>query len=225
MPIFLYPMQEIRVNQCVMQRPTAQAGTPASARGGDNRAGEATFEDLLVAVGRARSRDAFIRLFEHYAPRIKSFLIKGGAPPEVADELAQETMLSLWQRADSFDPAKSAAGTWIYAIARNKRIDALRRHAARGGRHVPVDELFFIPDETAAAPDDALAAAEETRTVAAAMAALPPEQAELLYKSFFENKSHSEIAAENGLPLGTVKSRIRLALDRLRGRIRAEDML
>src|SRR5690606_31910835 len=119
--------------------------------------------------------------------------------------------------------ARSGAGTWIYTIARNKRIDALRRKAARGGTPLPVDELFVLPDTDAVAPDDALASAQETKKVAAAMAELPPEQAEVLYKSFFENKSRSEIAEESGVPLGTVKSRVRLALDRLRGKFGAED--
>ncbi|MBU0801108.1 MAG: sigma-70 family RNA polymerase sigma factor [Alphaproteobacteria bacterium] len=207
-----------------MQPFSAKSGPATSHSPGTIRAGEPTSEDLLVAVGQARSRDAFIRLFEHYAPRVKSFLIKGGTPPDLADELAQETMLTVWHRAAQYDPAKSGAGTWIYTIARNKRIDAARRKAARGGaaHNVPVDELFFLPDADTPTPDQAIAEAQETHIVSAAMATLPPEQAEILYKSFFENKTHSEIAEETHLPLGTVKSRIRLALERLRAKIGPE---
>lgn len=215
---YLYPAGEMRLNRAVMPHkpaPSALSAPPAPA----TRAGAPTNEDLLVAVGQARSRDAFIRLFEHYAPRIKSFLMKGGTPADAADELAQETMLTVWQRAATYDPAKAAAGTWIYTIARNKRIDAARRQGARGGNPVDVDALYFMPDPDTPLPDAAIAAAQETQIVSAAMAALPPEQAEMLHKSFFENKSHSTIAAETGLPVGTVKSRIRLAMDRLRARL------
>jgi RNA polymerase sigma-70 factor (ECF subfamily) len=219
----LYRNAEMRLNQAVMQPPAPHIPRTPPTRPGENRAGAPSFEDLLVAVGKARSRDAFIRLFEHYAPRIKSFLIKGGTDPEQADELAQETMLAVWQRAATYDPAKSGAGTWIYTIARNKRIDALRARTARGGPTLSADTLFALPDTSATQPDDALAAEQESHIVSAAMADLPPEQAEILYKSFFENKTHSEIAAESGIPLGTVKSRIRLALERLRHKLGPEN--
>lgn len=213
--ISLYDYPRIGLDQAVMAISAPTAAT---------RAGTPGFEDLLVAVGRSRNKDAFIRLFEHYAPRIKSFLMKDGTAEAVADELAQETMLTVWQRAESYDPAKSGAGTWIYTIARNKRIDAARRQTARGGRSptVPVDMLYAVPDDDAIAPDDALARAQDSDVIGAALAALPPEQADMLARSYFDGKSHSEIAHETGLPIGTVKSRIRLALERLRGHIGTE---
>jgi RNA polymerase sigma factor (sigma-70 family) len=171
-----------------------------------------TFEDLLTAVGRSRDRDAFIRLFEHFAPRVKSFLMRGGFRADLADELAQETMLTVWDKAAGYNAAQAAASTWIYTIARNKRIDSLRRI----NRPEPdaADPLFAPEPEPR--PDDILNHAEEATYIAEAMKKLPAEQAELIQKAFFEEKSHSDIAAETNLPLGTVKSRIRLALDRMR---------
>ena len=167
---------------------------------------------LLQAVGQRQDRAAFAELFEHFAPRIKSFLIKGGAAPDVADEMAQDTMLTVWQRAGSFDAAKASASTWIYTIARNKRIDALRKQVRPES---DPDAAEQVADDSASA-SDILAEAEEAAAMEKALQALPPEQAELLYKSFFEDKTHADIAAETKLPLGTVKSRIRIALDKLR---------
>jgi RNA polymerase sigma-70 factor (ECF subfamily) len=217
--ISLVPAAAKGLKRVVMQPPIFKSGPPRPVPAGAAQAGEATFADLLVAVGATRNRDAFIRLFEHYAPRVKSFLMKGGTAADLADELAQETMLTVWHRASEYDPARASAGTWIYTIARNKRIDAARRKAARGGEAVPVDDLFTLPDHDSVSPDEAVSRAQETQIVSSAMAELPPEQAELLYKAFFENKTHSEIAQETDLPLGTVKSRIRLAMDRMRARI------
>lgn len=176
-----------------------------------------TFDDLLVAVGQTRNRDAFVRLFEHFAPRVKSFLMKAGMAPDQADELAQETMLTVWHRAASYDPARAGAGTWIFTIARNKRIDFLRRGAATVSAGA-LDPL--LADENADLPDDVAARAEEDRILSAALGELPADQAVLVRKAFFEDKSHSDIAAETNLPLGTVKSRLRLAMDRLRRHVK-----
>lgn len=171
------------------------------------------FRGLLVAVGQKRDKAAFAELFDYYAPRIKSFLIKGGASPDVADELAQETMVTVWQKAASFDPAKAQASTWIFTIARNKRIDALRKKIRP---EIDTDDADLVADETPSA-QEAMAQQEETDIMARALKSLPPEQSDLLYKSFFEDKTHADIAKEANLPLGTVKSRIRLALEKLRG--------
>lgn len=179
-------------------------GTPAQ--------GPAYFRDLLIAVGKKQDREAFAALFAYFAPRIKSFLIKGGASPDQADELAQETMIAVWQKAESFDAAKASPSTWIFTIARNKRIDALRKTPRP---EMDADDLE-LADDTPNASEDILRD-EETDIMAEAIQGLPAEQADLLYKSFFEDKTHADIAKETNLPLGTVKSRIRLALDRLRG--------
>lgn len=173
------------------------------------------FNALIVNVARQRDRQSFIALFEHFAPRIKSFLIKGGVREEMADELAQETMLSVWQKSDHFDPARSSASTWIYTIARNKRIDAFRK----SGRVEITPPDYFIDnqpeDESTSNPARALMHAEEEKGLSDALSALPPEQADLIRRAFFEEKSHAQIAQETKIPLGTIKSRIRLGLERL----------
>ncbi len=174
--------------------------------------GPSYYNALLQSVGQNRDKAAFAELFDYFAPRVKSFLMKGGAAPDLADELAQETMITLWQKAASFDPVKANASTWIFTIARNKRVDGLRKKIRPETQD---SEAEFIADEAPLA-SDRIAQEEETHTMEEALAALPKEQADLLYKSFFEDKTHADIAAEAGIPLGTVKSRIRLALEKLR---------
>lgn len=170
------------------------------------------FRDLLLAVGQRKDKAAFAELFDYFAPRIKSFLMKGGATPDAADELAQETMITIWQKAAGYNPAKAGASTWIFTIARNKRIDAIRKQVRP--EFDPADPLLVEDD----APDavETMTQAQETDAMEQAIQSLPPEQAELLYKSFFEDKTHADIANETRLPLGTVKSRIRIALEKLR---------
>lgn len=176
--------------------------------------GETSFEDLLVDVGQNKNKESFIQLFEHFAPRIKSFLISGGANESNADELAQETMLNVWNKAGSYDPQKAAASTWIFTVARNKRIDALRK---KKSYDLDIDDMFFLEDETSPNPVQSVSHKEEMDNLYDAIQGLPEEQAKLIKKSFYEDKTHNEIADETGIPLGTVKSRIRLALERLRG--------
>ena len=170
------------------------------------------FEDMLVDVGQNKNKESFIGLFNHFAPRIKSFLMKGGLNEGTADDLAQDTMLTLWNNAENFDPSKAAASTWIFTIARNKRIDALRKSSRV--------QLSDIEDQTIAddgrSPAQKVYCREKSAKISQAMKDLPQEQFELVKKSFFEDKSHSAIAKETGIPLGTVKSRIRSALDTMR---------
>lgn len=192
-----------------IQQNTKAAAGPG---GGYQAPAPADHAGFLTAVGQRRDREAFIALFEHFAPRIKSYLIKGGMSPDAADELAQETMLTVWNRAADYDPKKAGASTWIFTIARNKRIDAFRRGKNQRLQD-PLDDLMADPS---GADGDELARAQESERIQAGLKSLPAEQADLLYKSFFENKSHDVIARELGLKLGTVKSRIRLALDKLR---------
>ena len=167
---------------------------------------------LLVNVGQDQDRKSFIALFNHFAPRIKSFLIKAGLQPETADELAQETMLTIWNKASSYDPKQAAASTWIFTIARNKRIDVLRK---LGRAHFDSINEMILEDD-GASPIDIASDRQESEKISEALKKLPEEQLTLIKKSFFEDKSHAAIAEETGLPLGTVKSRIRLALERLR---------
>jgi len=180
-----------------------------------------SFDALLLAVGTQRDRNAFIQLFHHFAPRLKSFLMKGGASPSLAEELVQETMLTVWSRAGDYSPAKASASTWIFTIARNKRIDSLRR-----ARRVEVDvnDAAYIADENVASPDQNIIESDRTEKIAAVLKTLPPEQASLIHKAFFEDKTHMQIAEETKLPLGTIKSRIRLAMDRLRPHLQKDSL-
>jgi RNA polymerase sigma-70 factor (ECF subfamily) len=168
--------------------------------------------ELVQAVAR-RDRAAFVELFGRYAGRINAFALRRGAPAADADEIVQDVMVAVWRRAASFDPARAAVSTWIYAIARNRRIDMIRR--AQRPAPDPEDPLFR-PDP---APDAAgvLAAAERQARLREGLAALPAEQRRVLTLAFYDGLSHGEIAAQEGLPLGTVKSRIRLAFRHLRG--------
>ena len=167
---------------------------------------------LLHQVGQDRDREAFRVVFDHFAPRIRAFLIGRKLTPARADDLTQEALLNVWRRADRYDPAKAAASTWIYAIARNLHID----HYRKVQRQVlDEDDPHFHLDDT---PDaqELVERSEDVGAITEALASLPEEQREVIKLSFTEGQSHQEIAQTLALPLGTVKSRIRLALGRLR---------
>lgn len=210
-------MGAIAINRRVEPLPVMQPAHQDPAR---SSAVSGPWRDLLVAVGTRGDKEAFAALFDHFAPRIKSFLMKGGASPDQADEMAQETMITVWQKAHSYDPAKANPATWIYTIARNKRIDSLRRSPRP--EYDPEDPLLVQDDSPSAS--EAIARQEETDLMAQAIGTLPPEQADLLYKSFFEDKTHADIARETRLPLGTVKSRIRMALEKLRTQDKVKEL-
>jgi RNA polymerase sigma-70 factor (ECF subfamily) len=180
----------------------------------DSRTEALRLSGYVTAIAQRADREAFAALFEHFAPRVKSYMMRLGSAAEAAEELAQETLLSVWRKAAAFDPAKAAASTWIFTIARNLRIDALRRIR-------PLDALDdpAAQPEAPAAPDAAVAAVQDEARIALAIGALPGEQAEVIRLSFFSDKPHSEIAEQLGLPLGTVKSRLRLAMTRLRAQL------
>jgi RNA polymerase sigma factor (sigma-70 family) len=175
-------------------------------------------EDLLVQVGAKKDRDAFIKLFSYFAPRVKSYMLKHGANEAAAEEIVQNTFVTVWEKASSFDPKKAAASTWIFTIARNKRIDALRRE-----KFVEVNSDDSALENAAYEAEEQYADKQDLDRLNTALAGLPPEQAELLRMSFFEDKSHQKIASETHLPLGTVKSRLRAAMERLRGLMAAGD--
>jgi RNA polymerase sigma factor (sigma-70 family) len=166
---------------------------------------------LLVDIAATRDRQKFAQLFEYYAPRMKAYLMRQGADGALAEELAQEAMLIVWRKAESFDPAKASAATWIYTIVRNLRIDALRKMRRPA---FDVDDPAFVPDPPQR-PDEAMLSDQLERRVKQALSTLPEEQAVVVRLSFFEDKAHGEIATELSLPLGTVKSRLRLAMRRL----------
>lgn len=168
--------------------------------------------DLLAKLAERSDRQAFQRLFLHFAPRVKSYLRRLGAGDTLAEELAQEVMLTVWRRAHLFDRRQAGASTWIFTIARNKRIDAIRREKRP---ELDPDDPALVPEPEDPA-DKRVEAGQKQEILRQAVATLPEEQATLLRLSYFEDKSHSAIADELGLPLGTVKSRLRLALSRLR---------
>ena len=182
--------------------PFRMTAAPAAADG---------FADMIGAIAARADRAAFATLFSHFAPRVKSYMLRLGAEPLQAEELAQETLLTVWRKAAAFDRAKAAPSTWIFTIARNLRIDAARRER----RGEPVEDPSDEPDAEPG-PDAVLAAAQSEGRVRHALLKLPPEQAEVVRLSFFSDKPHAEIAAALHLPLGTVKSRLRLAMGRLR---------
>lgn len=178
-----------------------------------NEKRETENEDWVTCIALIRDdRDeqAFGRLFAHFAPRVKGFLMRSGSDATQAEETTQEVMATLWQKAHLFDASRATAATWIFTIARNRKIDALRRQK----RPEPEDLPWGHEPE----PDqaDVLALQQESDQLAEAIAALPDKQRLLIEKAYFGDLSHSEIADQTGLPLGTIKSRIRLALDRLR---------
>jgi RNA polymerase sigma-70 factor (ECF subfamily) len=166
--------------------------------------------DCITAIATRRDRQAFALLFAHFAPRLKGFFIRSGVTSGLAEDLAQETLLNVWRKAALFDPDRAQVSTWIFTIARNLRIDARRRERDPQA----VAEFFRGPDEPM--PSDHLLSAERDALVRQALEQLPAEQAEAIRLSFYEDRPHSEIAEHLGLPLGTVKSRVRLAMARLR---------
>ncbi|RBI85942.1 RNA polymerase subunit sigma [Rhodosalinus halophilus] len=180
----------------------------------DRAQGASEWVDHVVRIRDARDEAAFAELFAHFAPRVKAFLIRSGADDGLAEECAQEVMATLWQKAHLFDPARASVSTWVFTIARNRRIDALRRQ-----RRPEPEDLPWGP-EAEPQQDDVLALQQDSERLAEALRSLPEKQRVLIERAYFGELSHSEIAEETGLPLGTIKSRIRLALDRLRHALR-----
>lgn len=171
----------------------------------------------MAAVAVRADREAFAALFQRYAGRIKAFLIRGGLARELAEELAQEVMITVWRKAASFDPARASVATWIYTIARNRRIDHLRK----ASRHEPDPEDPLFAPEPEATPEEEVQQATRDGLVRAALANLSGDQMEVVRLAFFDGLSHGEIAQKLGAPLGTVKSRLRLSFQRLRGELGA----
>jgi len=171
--------------------------------------------DLLHLVAEGRDVEAFKKLFQSYAPRVKSYMMRQGADPMVAEELAQETLLMVWRKAALYSGEKGSATTWIFTIARNLRIDRLRREVA----WQPLPEGAEEEPSLDPLPDEELDARERRDRVRAALAELPADQSEVVTLSYIEGLSHSEIAERLQLPLGTVKSRMRLAYQKVRGAV------
>jgi RNA polymerase sigma-70 factor (ECF subfamily) len=176
------------------------------------------FTVLAKAVADRRDHTAFSDLYDYFAPRLKSWLLRQRMPETEAEELVQEVMVVLWHKAGLYDPLRSSLSTWLFRIARNRRIDAQRRSKTR-----VFDENDPILHPPAGPGADIILEGEDRDArVRSALAMLPPEQQSLLRAAFFAGQSHSEIAAETGLPLGTVKSRIRLAFGKLKKSLETE---
>lgn len=189
------------------------AGNSRTGRGGvtvTDGAKRMLWVSHMIRIRDEQDRAAFAELFDHFAPRVKGFLMKSGADATLAEECTQDVMAALWQKSHQFDPARASVATWIFTIARNRKIDLLRRQ-----RRPEPEDLPWGPE---AEPDqeDVLGLQQEAELLGDALKALPPAQRELIDKAYFGDLTHSEIAAQTGLPLGTIKSRIRLALERLR---------
>ena len=185
----------------------------------DSGLNRAELDSLVEAVAR-QDRDAFARLFNFYAPRVKAYLIRLNASNGLAEELAQEVMLTVWRKAHLFDRQQAGASTWIFRIARNRRIDAARRAAKPElDEHDPALQPTPLP-----APDHSTQVRQRQIEVRKAMIALPEEQITLLEMAYFDGLSHREISDKLNLPLGTVKSRIRLAFEKLRNLLHADSI-
>jgi RNA polymerase sigma-70 factor (ECF subfamily) len=173
---------------------------------------EVNYVDLIRAVAARQDRDAFAGLFRHFAPRVKSWMLRAGTADAAAEELAQETMLMVWRKAALFDPVGASPSTWIFTIARNLRIDTLRRE-------IHPSALLTDPADMPEEPEPAdrqLVTAERDDRLRTALAHLSPEQADVVRLAFFQDKPHAQIERDLGIPLGTVKSRLRLAMAHLR---------
>lgn len=167
--------------------------------------------DLMARIVSDRDREAFKALFLAFAPRVRTFLLRRGAPPALAEELSQEAMLTVWRKAEYYRAEKASVSAWIYTIARNLHIDRGRRELTSLAY-----ELAFVDPEPPATPETETSIAEREERLRQAVQELPEDQMQVIRLSFFQDMPHSEIARDLALPLGTVKSRLRLAVAKLR---------
>ncbi|WP_432449105.1 sigma-70 family RNA polymerase sigma factor [Aliiroseovarius marinus] len=164
----------------------------------------------MLAVKETRDRDAFANLFDHFAPRLKGFVMRTGTSPDQAEEIVQDVMLTVWRKAAMFDPHRAQVSAWIYQIARNRQIDVIRKEK----RPLPEE----LAEDPGAEPDASqiLAVDQEAGQLKNALERLNSDQREIIEKAYLGELTHKEISTKLGLPLGTIKSRIRLGLERLR---------
>ncbi len=172
----------------------------------------------LQRVATHQDKQAFASLFHYFAPRVKAYLRRQGLEAAQAEDLAQDIMLQIWSRAASFDPLKARASTWIYTIARNRMVDFFRQKK----NFVPLDDNAFANEESYE-PQTAVETSQDGAVLRQAVADLPPAQRTIVEENFFNDQTHRMIAQARKIPLGTVKSRLRLALDHLRQKMKRED--
>ena len=199
-----------RVPPAVAARPSPEGKKGKKRKVSANIEDDLRWVECVKRICDSRDKAAFAELFRHFAPRVKAFLMKSGTDASMAEECAQDVMATLWNKCHLFDASRASVATWVFTIARNRRIDMLRKQ-----RRPEPDELTWGPEPE---PDaaDVMELQQESNRLSAALAELPEKQRMLIQKAYFGDLSHSEIADETGLPLGTIKSRIRLALERLR---------
>ncbi len=171
----------------------------------------------LEAIALRRDKEAFAVLYRRFAPRVRAYLLKRNADAATATDVTQDVMLTVWRKAESYDSGRASAASWVFTIARNRYIDRIRRQR----RPEPEPEDSVVPSDRA--PDREVDASRRHAELRAAIAELPAEQRDLIVMAYIEGRSQSDIAAETGLPLGTVKSRFRLAMKKLRERISPPD--
>ena len=173
------------------------------------------FIEALAKVAESQDISSFKKIFDYFSPRLKSFLMRSGAHEAIAEEIIQETMTIIWTKADYYDPKMASPSTWIYTIARNKKIDILRK--SRKAILEDIDTAVLPPVESKA--DENIEHDQKFEMITQYLDDLPEDQLNLLKMNFFEEKSHGEISEITKIPLGTVKSRIRLALEKIRGKL------
>lgn len=182
-----------------------------------------TLNNHLVCIGRDQNEASFIAIYEHFAGRVKSFLMGKGLVEGVAEELMQEVMLTIWRRAQSYNPDKAAASTWIFTIARNRRIDYLRGNSRV---EVELDDALLEHGDTnhTESMEQQAILLQETGRLSEAMESLPADQRQVMHLSYFRGQSHGDIARWLDLPVGTVKSRIRLAMQSIRNNLHSSEV-
>ena len=210
-----------------MNKPVTGKGHNVTPLQDDSRRSERSkdqWSQLLEHVGASQDRVAFHQLFEHFGPQIKYYAISNGIANQ-AEELVQEVMISIWRRASTYDWRKAAASTWIFTIARNQRIDMLRK-IQRGSAEMAIEteDLWQIPGDDEKDPVPSLHRIFAERRIRDSFQHLPEEQVAVLAKVYLEHKSHQEVAHEMDIPLGTVKSRVRLALSKLKVILQDQDL-
>lgn len=175
--------------------------------------------EAISAIANTQDRQAFARLYDACAPRLRAWLVKSGTPQDEADEVAQETMIKVWQKAKQFDRSRASGSAWIFAIARNQRIDLIRKKNVRRRTQDNFAIEYPVHIDEPTTPDAELASGDTQRHIRKGMEKLPKDQFEVVSLAFFEGLSHRQIAAKLDLPVGTVKSRIRLAFARLKSEL------
>ena len=164
----------------------------------------------IRAIALHQDQKAFAEVFRHFAPKVKAFLMKSGVDENMAEECVQDVMATLWHKSHLYDPARASTVTWIFTIARNRKIDLIRRYT----RPAPEELSWAVTVE----PDqaDVIALRQDCARLTDALCDLPPKQRDVIERAYFGDLTHGEIAAKTGLSLGTIKSRLRLALEKLR---------